>query len=319
MLTDSFGRVHDYLRISLTEKCNLRCTYCMPEDGVPHRDRSCFMTAEEVIQISGLFVDAGVKKIRLTGGEPLVCKDAKKILEGLSRFPVELAITTNGILVDEFIETFKKAGLKSVNVSLDTLDSEKFEKITRRDKMRKVMTNIHLLLMNGFKVKVNVVAMRDVNEDELIQFVEWTRNFPLHVRFIEFMPFDGNKWDRNTVLSCDEILKHVQSVYSVEKLPDSVHDTSKKFRVPGFRGTFAVITTISDPFCSSCNRLRLSSSGKLRNCLFSPAETDLLTPMRNGENILPLIHNTVQKKFFSKGGVGEWEDVRGVKMVSIGG
>jgi cyclic pyranopterin phosphate synthase len=291
----------------------------MPEEGVPYRDHSCFMTKDEVVGIAKVFVDAGVKKIRLTGGEPLVCKDARAIMLSLSRLPVELTITTNGILADKFIDIFREAGIRSVNVSLDTLDETLFTEITRRNDFKKVVDNIELLLKNDLHVKVNMVVMRGVNDDEVLRFVEWTKNSPLHVRFIEFMPFDGNKWNNERVVSCEEILGKISLYYTSIKLPDALNDTAKKYQVKDHKGTFAVISTISEPFCSTCNRLRLSSSGKIRNCLFSANEIDLLSSFRSGQDILPLIQSCVEKKFFSKGGSKDWEDVKGVQMVSIGG
>ena len=187
LLVDRFGRKHDYLRISLTERCNLRCFYCMPPEGIVLRDKAEFMTSEEVIHFAKVFVDLGVNKIRLTGGEPLIKKDISNIVGQLGQLPIKLSLTTNGILVDRFIEDFKKAGIKSLNVSLDTLIEERFNLITRRDSFTKVMSNIHLLLEEGFKLKINIVLMRGENEDEIIDFIEWTKNLDVDIRFIEFI------------------------------------------------------------------------------------------------------------------------------------
>jgi cyclic pyranopterin phosphate synthase len=189
ILADTFGREHTYLRISLIERCNLRCTYCMPEEGVILSPRSHLMTYEEIYTIAKTFVDNGVTKIRLTGGEPLIRKDIPIILEKLSSLPVELSITTNAVIVDKFIDTFKKNGLNSINVSLDTLDAAKFNEITRRNDFKKVYNNIMLLVSEGFKVKINTVLIKGFNDDEIIDLVKLTKELPINVRFIEFMPF----------------------------------------------------------------------------------------------------------------------------------
>ncbi len=326
MLCDKLGRIHDYLRISLTEKCNLRCTYCMPEEGVVLRNRSFFMNKNEVIEIAKKFVSLGVNKIRLTGGEPLVCKDAHEIISNLSGLPVELAITTNSVLADKFLDTFKKAGIHSVNVSLDTLNSEKFFLITRRNEFEKVLSNIHLLLLNNFFVKVNMVVMRGVNENEILDFVEWTKKFPIHIRFIEFMPFKGNSWQNEKVFPLKNILSLIESKYDFIKLKDDKNGTAKKFKVINHDGTFAVISTMSEPFCETCNRLRLTADGKIKNCLFSNGEIDLLTPLRKGENILPMIEQCVKQKKEKQGGqfdsskfLPELYQIENRTMIAIGG
>ena len=303
MLVDSYNRIHNYLRISLTDKCNLRCTYCNPVD-LP---RGYFagasrMTADEIDKITSVFVSEGVKKIRLTGGEPLVRKDVGEIIDRLSKYPVELAITTNGVFVHEFIEIFKKAGIQAVNVSLDSLDKEKNFRITLRDEFDRVTRNISLLLENNFQVKVNVVVMKKVNDDEILNFIEWTKHHPVHVRFIEFMPFADNQWSDAKVFSYKEILDLISSKYHFDKLRNDKNDTAKSYIVPGHRGTFSIISTMSEPFCSSCNRMRLTTDGKLKNCLFSTSEMDLLKALRNGEDILPLIKACVGNKYAALGG-----------------
>lgn len=303
MLKDTFDRVHDYLRISLTDKCNLRCTYCNPVD-LPkgHFAHANKMSVDEIDAIAGVFVQLGIKKIRLTGGEPLVRKDIKEILCRLSKYPVELAITTNGVFVDEFISTFQQAGIRSVNVSLDTLQKDRNVIITGRNEFDRVYQNTQLLLKNDFTVKVNTVIMKNVNEDELPDFVEWTRQEPVQVRFIEFMPFAGNGWSKEKVVSHDEMLQLISLKYNISKLENEKHDTAKKYRVPGHKGSFAIISTMSRPFCSGCNRLRLTTDGKMKNCLFSKTEVDLLSALRNGADIVPLIRQCVWKKEEALGG-----------------
>lgn len=303
MLTDQFNRTHDYLRISLTDKCNLRCSYCNPVDlpkgyfkGLPR------MTAEEIDQIASVFVKEGVKKIRLTGGEPLVRKDAQEIIECLSKYPVELAISTNGVLIDKYIDIFQRAGIRSVNVSLDSLTREKFFTITKRDEFNLITSNIQLLLHHGFHVKINVVVMKGINDNELNDFVAWTKDYPLHVRFIEFMPFAGNEWSKEKVFPYREMLDQISTQYNFQKLYDSKHDTDKKYFVPGHQGSFAVISTMSQPFCSGCNRMRLTTDGKMKNCLFSKSEVDILGALRSGQDIVSLIKQCVWDKEEKLGG-----------------
>ncbi len=309
MLTDRFNRIHDYLRISITDKCNLRCTYCNPNDlpkGVfANAPR---MTADEIDSIASVFVDAGVNKIRITGGEPLVRKDAKEIIQRLSKYPIELAITTNGVFVHEFIEIFKAAGINSVNVSLDSLQQEKYLTITKRDEYNRVFNNINLLVENDFHVKVNVVVMKNLNDCEILDFIQWTKNSPVHVRFIEFMPFTGNEWSRDKVFSHKQILDVIASNYQFIKLLNEKNDTAKKYFIPKHKGTFAIISTMSEPFCSGCNRMRLTADGKMYNCLFEKNEIDLLTTFREGGDIEPLIKKCVLAKYEMLGGNNENKD-----------
>lgn len=325
LLIDRFGRGHDYLRISLVDSCNLRCTYCMPEN-VRFLPPSKLMSADEILGITRVFVEAGVRKVRLTGGEPLLRRDAVEIVRQLGTLPVELAITTNGVFLHEFLDVFAEVGLHSLNISLDTLDPERFAAITRRDQLAQVKANVQLALERGFKVKLNMVVMRGVNEDELVDFVALGRETDLHLRFIEFMPFDGNAWNWDRVVAYAEMLAVIGKRYPIEKLHDKPHSTSKAHRVPGFKGTFAVISTVTQPFCEGCNRLRLTAEGKLRNCLFAREETDLLTAYRAGEDIRPLIAAAVMQKAERLGGLPEFQDQAALQsqlskraMVKIGG
>lgn len=326
MLKDNFGRVHDYLRISLTDVCNFRCQYCIPDEDTHFIPSSNLMQAHEIDTIAASFVKMGVKKIRLTGGEPLVRKDANDILMRLSKYPVELTLTTNGSRVKEFIPGFKKAGINSINVSLDSLDREKFFHITRRNVFEKVWSNIQLLFEEGFHVKVNTVIMRGVNDNEILDFIKWTKEQPVHVRFIEFMPFNGNQWNDNKVFSYQEILDIAAAKYSFLKMNDAANETAKKFKPYGHEGTFAVISTMSAPFCSNCSRMRLTADGKMKNCLFSKGEVDILSALRNGEDIVPLIKQCVANKAESLGGQfgGDYQKIDVSKianrsMINIGG
>jgi cyclic pyranopterin phosphate synthase len=326
MLKDAFDRAHDYLRISLTDVCNFRCQYCIPEENAHFMPSSHLMKMDEINAIAAAFVKLGVTKIRLTGGEPLVRKEAAEIILALSKFPIDLTLTTNGVRIDEFISVFKKAGIKSVNVSLDTLDKDKFFSITKRNVFEKVWYNIQLLINEGFHVKINTVVMRGVNDNEILDFIAWTKNQSVHVRFIEFMPFDGNQWHTEKVFSFQEILDVAASKYSFIRMKDGKNETAKKFKPLNHQGTFAVISTMSAPFCGNCNRMRLTADGKMKNCLFSKGEADILTALRNSEDIIPLIKQCVASKAESLGGQfgGDYKKIDAGKinnrsMINIGG
>ncbi|SDD40350.1 cyclic pyranopterin monophosphate synthase subunit MoaA [Algoriphagus faecimaris] len=302
MLQDAFGRTHDYLRISLTDHCNFRCTYCMPQEEMEWMPQSKLMSQDEILKLGELFIRLGVKKIRLTGGEPLVRKEFPEILERLAAHNVELTLTTNGVLIHKHVEVMKRAGVRSVNVSLDTLNREKFLKLTRRDQLDQVWGNIELLLKEGFRVKINAVALHGLIEEEICDFVALTERLPLHVRFIEFMPFAGNHWQSKKVITAASMLELVKEKFPVEKLLDKKHDTAKKYQVPGFAGTFAFITTMSENFCAGCNRIRLTADGKIKNCLFGKEELDLLGALRKGENVEELIRLSISRKHKALGG-----------------
>ena len=329
ILTDSFKRKHSYLRISLTERCNLRCTYCMPDNGVLLSPKSNIMTTDEIYQIAKTFVEKGVTKIRLTGGEPLVRKDIKKVLEKLSSLPVELAITTNAVSVDRFISTFKTYSIQNINVSLDSLDAEKFTTITRRNYFETVYNNILLLVKEGFNVKLNAVLIKGFNDNEIIDFIKFSKDLNISIRFIEFMPFDGNKWDIKKMVSYQEIMDCAYSHFSKDdiiRMEDAPNDTAKNYKLKGAKGSFAIISSVTNPFCDSCNRLRLTANGQLKNCLFSATESDLLTALRNGKDITPIIKKAVLGKFKVRGGMDTLDKLQEPKlhsknrsMIAIGG
>lgn len=307
-LQDSFGRKHNYLRISITEHCNLRCSYCMPEEGIALTPKPHLMTAEEIVYIAKIFVDLGVTKIRLTGGEPLVRKDAALVIQELGKLGVDLSITTNGILVPNFIQTFKEANIKTINISIDSLVKEKFNQITRRNYFDTVFENIDLLMREGFKVRLNVVLIKDFNDDEILDFICLTKNKNVKIRFIEFMPFNGNHWDKSKLVSYAEIMEIVQSEYpfsEIERLTDEPNDTAKNFKIASHLGSFAVISSVTNPFCSTCNRIRLTADGKLKNCLFSNSETSLLETLRAGASIMPLIQSNLSAKKAVRSGMDD--------------
>jgi cyclic pyranopterin phosphate synthase len=326
MIKDSYSRIHDYLRISLTDNCNLRCFYCMPEEEYEFTPSSKLMQADEIEAIAKIFVDQGVHKIRLTGGEPLVRKDAGEIILRLSKLPVNLTLTTNATRLHDFVEVLEQANVHSLNISLDTLQAEKFQMITRRNLFNRIVETINLLINKNFHVKVNVVVMKGLNDNEINEFVGWTKDTNVHVRFIEFMPFQSNRWTSNKVFTWKEMLEVIGGAYDIINLQNEIHDTAKKYQAAGHKGTFAVISTMSAPFCNGCNRMRLTADGKMKNCLFSQKETDLLTAFRNGDDILPLILESIHSKEKELGGQFtkdfekiHTEDIHNRSMIAIGG
>lgn len=326
MIVDNYNRVHDYLRISLTDHCNLRCLYCMPAGDYVMSPPDRLMQAHEIAQLAASFVQLGVKKIRLTGGEPLVRKDAAAIIHSLGQLRVQLALTTNGTRLHTFLPVLEEAGVHAINISLDTLQPEKYKYITRRDQFKRVKENIQLLLRKGMPVKINVVVMKDVNEEEINDFIAWTKDEPVHIRFIEFMPFSGNQWTGNKVVTWTAMQHIIQTKYDYFPLQQDVHDTARTYQVPGYAGTFAVISTMSAAFCGQCNRMRLTADGKMKNCLFSKEETDLLSALRRNEPVEPLIHQCIRRKAAALGGqfTNAFESLEAAtlqnrSMISIGG
>jgi len=292
----------------------------MPEEGIPLTPDDRLPTVDELIKIVSVFQEMGVDKIRLTGGEPLVRKEFPEILDHLFKMGFrDLNITTNGVFLDRYIDKFLEVGLKSVNISLDTLDPEKFETMTRRNRFERVMKNIRLGMDAGLRIKINSVLMKDFSEDEIAPMLEWSREVPIHVRFIEFMPFSGNNWDTEKLITYQDVLDEARKHFKIEKLQDPKHSTSKSFRVEGGVGTFAVISSMTEPFCGTCNRLRLTADGKLKNCLFSNQEADLLTALRKGHNLKEIIRLSVRSKKEAHAGMDNLADMENRSMIAIGG
>nr|XP_048301427.1 molybdenum cofactor biosynthesis protein 1 isoform X1 [Myodes glareolus] len=324
-LTDSFGRQHSYLRISLTEKCNLRCRYCMPEEGVSLTPKADLLTTEEILTLARLFVKEGVDKIRLTGGEPLIRPDVVDIVAQLHRLEGlrTIGVTTNGINLARLLPQLQQAGLNAVNISLDTLVPAKFEFIVRRKGFHKVMEGIHKAIELGYKpVKVNCVVMRGLNEDELLDFVALTEGLPLDVRFIEYMPFDGNKWNFRKMVSYKEMLDTIRQQWpGLEKLPEEDSSTAKAFKIPGFQGQISFITSMSEHFCGTCNRLRITADGNLKVCLFGNSEVSLRDHLRAGaseEELLRIIGAAVGRKKRQHAGMFNIAQMKNRPMILIG-
>jgi len=300
----------------------------MPEEGVDLTPDSDLLTTSEIIKLATLFVDEGVDKIRLTGGEPTVRKDLVEIVSALGRHPKlkTLAMTSNGLVLHRKLSELQKLGLNLVNISLDTLVPAKFEDATRRKGFDHVLRSIRTALDLGFDpVKINCVVMRGFNEDELVDFVAWTRDAPVEVRFIEYMPFDGNTWDNGVFLSYQEMLKIIRVRYPLEKMPESSqNNTSKTYGVPGWRGRVGFITSMSENFCSSCNRIRLMADGSLKVCLFGNTEVSLRDIIRSGaddDSLREHIRTAVHRKKASHSGMAQVDKDKALNrpMIKIGG
>ncbi|GAA5945733.1 hypothetical protein JCM10213_002700 [Rhodosporidiobolus nylandii] len=313
-LTDSFGRQHDYLRISLTEKCNLRCTYCMPEAGVPLLPPDNLLTTDEVERVAKLFVEQGVRKIRLTGGEPTVRRDIVDVVARLARLPLDsLGITSNGIALKRKLPALVAAGLTHLNLSLDTLDEFKYELMTRRRGFSAVMESLEVakgLAKDGLRTKINVVVIRGLNDHEVPDFVELTRDSDITVRFIEYMPFEDNRWSTTKLVPSAELLASVASRHALplQKLQDAQSDTTRAYRVPGYRGSFGFISSMTDHFCGTCSRLRVGADGGVKVCLFGPPVLSLRPLLRSpaipDSEILSQLGAAVWGKKFAHNGLG---------------
>lgn len=289
-LVDRYGRKHTYLRISVTDRCNLRCTYCMPEEEMQWKRRDEILSFEEIVRVARVAVGMGIEKIRVTGGEPLVRSDIERLLGELRAIPglKSLALTTNALLLARKLPAIRPF-VDSLNISLDTFKRDRFIELTRRDALADVLEGIEAAIDAGYRnTKVNAVVMRGVNDDELLDFTRYTAQRPLAVRFIEFMPFAGNGWNEGHCLPMSDILSTIEREFILERIPDGPSPISRDYhvtdRATGSRhqGTVGVIASMSQPFCDSCSRLRLTAEGKVMPCLHSPLEFDLQQVLRSG-------------------------------------
>ncbi len=286
-LKDGHGRLIGDLRVSVTDRCNFRCQYCMPAEGLPWLDREEILTFEEITRLVTLFGAMGVHDVRLTGGEPLVRRDFPRLARMLADIEHvhDLSVTTNGYLLERDAEALVHAGVNRFNVSIDSLQKDRFFELTRRDALPQVLRGLEALAKHpeAHPIKINAVAMRDFTEEEAIPFAEFARRTPYQVRFIEFMPLDADHaWTADQVLSGAEIRAEIDAVYPLEPEPREPHSTARIYRFKDGRGKIGFINPVSEPFCGDCNRVRLTADGRLRTCLFSLNETDLRTPMRAG-------------------------------------
>ncbi|KAL4891112.1 hypothetical protein BDV59DRAFT_183229 [Aspergillus ambiguus] len=348
-LTDKVKRQHDYLRISITERCNLRCVYCMPETGVALSPPPHLLTTPEIIYLSSLFVSQGVTKIRITGGEPTVRPDFLSLMQEIGKLRQnglrELCLTSNGLTLGPKLDSLVEAGLTGVNISLDTLDPFQFQIMTRRKGFERVRNCIQQIVdMNhagaNVKLKINCVVVRGLNDGQIIPFLEFCRDHPVEVRFIEYMPFDGNRWNREKLVSYQEMRAIIEAKFPLRKLADHENDTSKTFQPQGFRGRVGFITSLTDNFCGTCNRLRVTADGSLKVCLFGNSEVSLRDLIRRANNGLPwesgelitvseiadneqslleVIGMAVKRKKPRHAGIGQLEKMENRPMILIGG
>ncbi len=302
-LSDSFQRPINYLRISVTDRCNLRCTYCMPNRGINLAPHSQVLSYEEIKNVALAAVEAGISKIRLTGGEPLVRKGITDLVRMLAQIKGidDLSLTTNAILLPKYAAELKGAGLRRVNISLDTLQKDKFEQITRVGILADAFAGIRAAHKAGLEpIKINVVAMRGINDDEIADFAKITTEKSWHVRFIELMPFEGNQSANKWFIPRSEIEQRVRALGELEPVFDHTgHGPAKYFRFPQARGTIGFISSVTEHICMSCNRLRLTADGKLRPCLLSDNEIDLMVPLRDSvpnDTLKSLIKKAVDNK-----------------------
>jgi cyclic pyranopterin phosphate synthase len=303
-LRDGHGRLIGDLRVSVTDRCNFRCQYCMPAEGLPWLNRAEILTFEEIERLVRLLVDIGITDVRLTGGEPLVRRELPKLVGMLSAIEGlrDLSLTTNGYLLERQAADLVEAGLRRINVSLDSLSRDRFFQITRRDSLPQVIAGLETLerYPELAPIKVNCVAMRGFTEDEVIPFAELARRKPYQVRFIEFMPLDADHaWSEDRVLTGKEIREMISTVYPLAPTGRENHATASVWRFVDGKGEIGFINPVSEPFCADCNRIRLTAEGKLRTCLFSLHETDLREPLRAGaedDELELLIRNAVWRK-----------------------
>lgn len=290
-LVDRFGRVHRDLRISLTDRCSLRCTYCMPEQGNEWLARSSILTLDEIERVARVAAASGISTFRLTGGEPLLRTDIVEVVRRLAAIrgsdgrPVDLAMTTNGIRLAELIEPLRAAGLRRLNISIDTLRRDRFHALTRRDRLDDVLAGIAAAAVSGLRpLKLNAVAMRGVNDDELVELVSFALAHDAQLRFIEQMPLDaGHTWDRAAMVTRAEILDALSARWRLAPVPGRGGAPAERWTLDGGPATVGVIASVTAPFCGQCDRLRLTADGQLRNCLFSTGEYDLLPVLRSDD------------------------------------
>lgn len=328
MIKDSYGRTINYLRLAVTDRCNLRCTYCMPKEGLNWLPNKELLTNKEMLKLCSLFVNMGIEKIRLTGGEPFVRKDFLPLLEDLSQLKGlrELSLTTNGLLTAPFVPELKRLGISSVNLSLDTLDKDRFFLITRRNSFDQVIHTMEALLEHGIAVKINMVVMEKINTADIIPMVRLTEKLPVSVRFIEEMPFNGS--EREVSLKWDHfrILELIQEVFpTIYKTIDPPHSTAYNYKIPGHQGEVGIIAAYTRSFCGSCNRVRVTPTGMLRTCLYDAGTFNIKEAMRKGQSD-ELLQTMIKHAILNKAETGWLAEESGYQqdavhesMASIGG
>ena len=327
-LVDGFNRRISYLRLSVTDRCNLRCSYCMPAGGIPWLDKSQLLTRDELVLLAQVAVKIGIRKIRVTGGEPLLRPDIVELLGEIGSLPglERLVLTTNGVGLPKLAPAIKAAGVSGLNVSIDSLRADRFAKVTRGGSLPECRASIDSALAAGFRVKLNVVVMAGVNDDEILDFVDLASSHPLAVRFIEYMPTRGKQSDPLLTVPSDRILDIISSRHQLTVLTSGLHaGPARRFRVDGWPGTVGIISPVSCHFCNDCNRIRVTANGMARSCLFHEAGLDLRPWLKNGDaeglagalkkvvEIKPETHN------LTRDGRSDEDDIGPVIMSRLGG
>ena len=302
MLTDAHHRIIDYVRLSVTDRCNLRCTYCMPEN-MHFVHKKALLTDNEILFLLRTLAAAGISKVRITGGEPFLRPGLMTLLENIKAIPGirEIVITTNGVLTQAYIPALQQLGITNINLSLDTLQADRFLQITRRNRFGAVMDTLQSLLLHNMQIKINAVVMENVNTDELAAFTALTLNNALSVRFIEEMPFNGQGHTFSGInWNYQKILAAIGEVYALQKIADAPHSTSLNYHIPGHKGNVGVIPAYSRTFCGTCNRLRISATGSMKTCLYGNDVLNVKEMMRDelqSHQLLPAIQNAIHARF----------------------
>ncbi|WP_421764692.1 GTP 3',8-cyclase MoaA [Ekhidna sp.] len=283
-LQDKFGREINYLRLSVTDRCNLRCTYCMPERGMVFEPKEHILSYEELLNLVDVMGEMGISKIRLTGGEPFVRADLMYFIKELSKKPYleKISITSNLTLIRPHLDELESLGVKDINVSLDCLDRQKFKEITRRDEYEEVSAALYEMIARDFNLKVNCVVMEGVNEDQILPLIELAKEHLVSVRFLEEMPFNGLGGKVETPMNYKDILSVIEKEHDFTKMIDGPHSTSQNYQIAGFKGSFGVIPSFSRTFCGDCNRLRMTATGEIRTCLYGHSQLNLRDILRSG-------------------------------------
>ncbi|MEZ5017542.1 MAG: GTP 3',8-cyclase MoaA [Flavipsychrobacter sp.] len=324
-LIDNHGRSVNYLRLAVTDRCNLRCFYCMPENGIDWLARKDLMSYEEMLRVCGVLTKMGIEKIRITGGEPFARKDIMGFLTSLSQLDglKELTLTTNGVLTEPYIPELKKIGVKSVNLSLDTIDRNRFFSITRRDELPKVLSTMESLLKHDIAVKINAVVMEGKNTEDILPLAALTKDYPISVRYIEEMPFNGSdnynglNWDHVRILD-----KLKESYPDITKITDPIYSTSYNYQIPHHIGTVGIIAAYTRSFCGSCNRIRITPQGGLKTCLYGTDAMNVKDIMRttpDNQALATAILNTLQHKAKDGWEAEKARNIIGESMAAIGG
>ncbi len=284
MLVDNHGRTINYMRLAVTDRCNLRCFYCMPEDGIHYVDKKELLTFEEMARMINAFGELGISKLRITGGEPFVRKGIMEFLSEVSKnqYIQQVNITTNGTFTEDKIEELERMGIHSINLSLDSLDKQRFFEITRRNLYDQVMSTFHSLMHSSISTKINMVVMEGRNIEDIYPMLELTKEHNVSVRFIEEMPFNGTEGQGNaTFWPMRKILDHIKAAYEINKLPDPPSSTSYNYQIQGFKGSFGIIAAYTRTFCGTCNRIRVTPQGDLRTCLYEKGAVSLRDLIRS--------------------------------------